>query len=219
MTVLSLRVIEEAALAIADPRFTRVTRPQWLTILNQSQRDMARKLRLVKHIATFDIETDDEYALPDDCVQVASMQWTDTPGDRNTWRWLREKFEDEFRADTDGSFSDGDPCEYLVLTDTFHLFPRPDQLILGGGKITYWGMPDEVTDESTQAITIRAVARDTLKERMVVHGLRAIDRFDKAEKHEQEWVASLTTDRDKFEDRSTDRRPRMRTSPTSFGER
>jgi len=219
MSVPALDVINDAALAIGDPAFTRLKRPQWLVILNQSQRDMARKLRLVRHTATFDIEDSDEYAMPDDCIQSVSFQWNDTPTNRETWRWLAEMFEDEFRAGTDGAFASGDPRKYLALTDTFRLYPRPDREIDGGGKITYWGMPDNVTDETTQAITIRDTARDTLKERMVIYGLRALDRFDKAREHEQEWIASLTTDREKFEDRSADRRPRLRPYPSSFGER
>lgn len=219
MSVQAIELVTDAAQAVGDPKFSRIFRPTWRAILNRASRDLSKKLKLVKHKAIFDIETDDEYALPDDCIQVVSFQWNDTPADPSSWRWLGEKFEDEFRAATEQTYPDGDPCEYIVFTDTFHLYPRPDAAIVGGGKITYWGHPDPVTDEGTQLITVRDTARDVLLDRMVILGERLMERFDKAAEYEKEWIASLTTDRDKLEDRSADRRARIRTGPFYHGER
>ena len=219
MSTSALAVINEAALSIGDPKFTRVTRNDWRDFLNRSCRDMARKLRLVKRKATFDIVAEQEYALPEDCVQVSRMEYNDTPVDKATWFEVREKFQDDFRDATDGSYASGRPDEYFADTDTFYLYPRPDVAVAAGGRITYWGMPDEVTDEAVQVLPIRDVLRDTLRERMEVYGLRRLERFDKAQKAEEEWLASLTTDRDRLEDRSADRRARLRTGVMSFGER
>jgi hypothetical protein len=219
VSVSALQVINEAALQIGDKDFSRVTRPDWRIILNNSCRDLARKLRLVRWTATFDIEDEDEYALPSDCIQVISMRWNATPDDKTTWWWLEEMFEDEWRSQTHGSHPTGDPRKYLALNDTFHLFPIPESDVVGGGKIVYWGLPDEVTDETTQPIPIMDMLRDTLRERMVIYGLRRLDRFDKADAHEREWQASLTSDRDRLEDRAVDRRSRLRTGPRNYGER
>lgn len=220
MSTSALSVINEAALAVGDPQFSRIARVEWRDLLNQSSRDLARKLRLVLWTATFDLAAaSDEYALPADCIQVKGMRWNDTPSDSTTWRKCDEWFEDEFNGATDGSFSEGDPAHYFVRVDTFHLYPRPGTAITGGGKIIYWGLPDDVTDEATQVIPIMDMLRDSLRERMVIHGLRRLDRFDKAAAHEQEWQASLTSDRDRLEDRSADRRSRIRTRPGNiFGQ-
>jgi hypothetical protein len=219
MSVQALAVVNDCARSLSDPQFQRVTRADWRAFMNEACRDLARKLRLVKWTATFDIENEGEYAMPEDCVQLVKVFYNPTPADRDTWRVLGEKFADEFYDATDGAYAEGDPCEYFADTDTFHLYPRPDTAITGGGKVTYWGMPDEVTDEGVQLMPLRDVLRDSLAQRMLVLALRHIERFDKADEYEKEWLASLTTDRDRLEDRSQDRRPRMRPGGISFGER
>ena len=222
MSTNSLTVINEAAALVGDPAFDRINRDAWRAILNHSARDIARKLRLVLKAATFDLVlNDDEYAMPDDCWQVKSMRVNETPTDTTTWWWLKEMFEDEFRNATQGQFSTATRAtRYFALTDTFHLYPRPDKAITGGGKIQYWGMPAEVTSEATQGIPLADIMRDTLRERMLVYALRRLEKFDAAAAQEQEWQASLTSDRDRIEDRSADRRSRIRTqSGNIFGQR
>lgn len=221
MSVSALVVINEAAELVGDPNFERITRSAWRVFMNQSARDIARKLNLVLKVATFDIVADDdEYAMPSDCWQVKSLQANETPTDKTTWWWLGEMFEDEFRAATNGQFPSGTrPIKYFARVDTFHLFYRPDTDILGGGKIRYWGMPDEVTSEGTQNIALADIMRDSLRDRMCTYGLRRLEKWDAASMHEKEWQTSLGSDRDKVEDRSADRRPRIRTRPFNSGMR
>lgn len=221
MSVNALLVINEAAALIGDPRFDRVTRDAWRTLMNQSARDIARKLRLVSKVATFDlVALDDEYAQPDDCWQVQSMQVNETPSDKTTWWWLKEMFEDEFRDVTGGQFPSATrPRRYFARVDTFHLFEMPDTFIAGGGKVRYWGMPADVTNESVEGIPLANIMRDSLRDRMCVYGLRRLEKWDAASQHEKEWEAALTSDRDRIEDRSSDRRPRLRMRSGGDGQR
>lgn len=212
MSVNALAVINEAAGAVGDPKFTRVTRDVWRTVLNQSARDMARKLNLVSWTSAADTEVNGEdYALPTDCLQVRSVRFYTNPADESTRVWLDEKFEDEYRAMTNRATAGGDPLFYFAQNDTLSLWPIPTTAVVSALRITYWGLPDEVTNENTQGIPVMDILRDTLRERMVIYGLRALKEFDTAAVHEQEWQASLTFDRARLEDRSADRRPRIRT--------
>lgn len=222
MSVSALTVINEAAALVGDPNFTRVNQPAWNVILNSSARDLMRKLRLQLWTVTFDLAAlDHEYALPSDCLQVKWVQVNETPSDQTQWREVKEFFEDEYRAATNGQYSSGTrPTRYFVLNDTFHLHPMPDTTILAGGKILYWGLPDDVTSPSTQGIPVMDILRDTLRERMLIYGWRRLKDFEAAAQAEKEWEASLTVDRDRLEDRSADRRPRVRTRPGNiFGQR
>ena len=222
MSINSLTVINEAASLVGDPAFGRISAEAWRIIQNHSARDIARKLRLVLQTVTFDIVAlGHEYALPSDCLQVKWVQFNETPSDQTTWWEVKEFFEAEFRAATNGQYSSNTrPTRYFVLNDTFHLHPMPDKTIVAAGKILYWGLPDDVTSPSVQPIPIMDILRDTLRERMLVYGLRRLEKYDAAANAEKEWEASLTVDRDRLEDRSADRRPRIRARMGNiFGQR
>lgn len=222
MSTNALSVINEAAVLIGDPLFSRITRSQWVALMNQSARDVAKKLRIVLKAATFDIVAGQhEYALPDDCWQVKSFQFNETPEDETTWWWLTEVFEDEYRKATNGMYpSSGRPTNYFVNLETFHLYQNPSESIVGGGKIRYWGMPSTVSNEAVDSIPLQDIMRDTLRDRMVTYALRILEKWDAASNHEREWNSSITIDRDRIEDRSADRRARIRTRPgNTFGQR
>lgn len=211
MSVNALAIINEAALACGDPRFSRIDRDEWKMILNQSCRDLSRKMRLTLHTATFDITAGDaEYAFPDDCIQIKSLRWSDNPLDPSLWRWVEELFEDEYRSLTNLAQSTGVPTGYHPQVDTYFMNPIPDATIVGGGKIQYWGMPDEVTNPETERIPVLDVLRDTLRERMVIYAMRRLEKWDAAQARELEWQATLVVDRDRIEDRSADRRSKLR---------
>lgn len=203
--------INEAAALVGDPAFTRITQPTWTVFLNTAARDLARKMRLIRRAATFDLVANDpEYALPSDCIQIIGMQYNLTPSDQTTWMKAKEMFEDEHQVATNGSYSAGNPTRYLPRPDTFMFYPMPDTTIAAGGKITYWGMPDEVTNISSQSIPVMDFLRDSLRDRMVTFALRRLEKWDAASMAEKEWEAALTVDRDRFEDRSADRRTALR---------
>jgi len=215
-----LAIINEAAASVGDPAFSRIARPLWRDFFNRSCRDAARKLKLVRWRATFDIVAgDDEYALPSDLRQVVKVEYNDTPSDPTTWWKVEEMMPDEFEEATNGAYPEGRPDRYIAFIDTLHLVSMPDTDVVGGGRITYWGMPDDITDEATQSLPLMDIMRDTIRERMEIYALRRLERFDKAQKAEEEWLASLTTDRSQLEDRTDDKRPRLRSGLTSFGER
>lgn len=214
-------VINEAAAHIGDPLFRRISADEWLSFQNQSSRDLCRKLRLKLWTSVFDtVLNESEYSLPDDCLQVKSLRYNATPSDPTTAYWLTEAFEDEYRSLTDRTVSVSQPLHYFVLTQTFFLSPIPDATVVGGGKIQYWGMPDNVTSPVSENIPVADFLRDTLRERMLIYGWRRLEKWDSAAAAESEWQASLATDRDRLEDRSADRRPRIRTRPGNiFGQR
>jgi len=215
-------VINECATIIGDPQQGRITPDAWKVFLNQSSRDIARKLRLVLWTVTFDIvKGDPQYALPSDCIQVKKVQFNETPSDQTTWWEVKEMFDDEFRRATNGNYSSTSRSRsYYIENDTFWFYPMPDADYVGGGKITYWGLPDEVTTPATQNIPLMDFMRDTLRERMTIYGLRRLEKWDASVKAEQEWEASLGADRSRIEDRSADRRSRVRTSMGNlFGQR
>jgi hypothetical protein len=210
-SVLCSAVADEAATLISDPDYRRVTRPDWLIFLNATARTMARRMNIIEVEAFFDITSEsDLYALPDDCKQMREIQVTQSPSDGATYYSLDEKFDDEFRARRQRSRQVGDPKIYLMRQGFFQLDPFPSADYTNGGKITYWAMPDDITDMTIQYVPFANVLRDTLREGMIVHALKKLEKFDAAAAREKEWDASLVLDRNTVEDRSADRRSKIR---------
>jgi hypothetical protein len=206
-------VVNEAAALIGDPAFSRITTEGWRVMLNESCRDVVVKLRLQMWRATFDLVANDpEYALPDDCIQVKRIEVNETPSDQTTWWDVGEWFEDEFRAATNGYYPlNTRPVRYTVWVDTYNLYMMPDTTIPGGGRITYWGLCDDVTDLGSQNIPVLDFMRDRVRDRMLIYGFRRLKQWDSAAAAEKEWEAALSADRARIEDRSADRRARLRT--------
>lgn len=216
--VLCSAVADECAVLAGDPDYRRVTRPDWLVFLNRTARTMARRMNIIEVEAFFDITADsDLYKLPDDCKQAREFQVTQTPSNANTFYSLDEKFDDEFRLRRQRNRNTGDPKVYLMRQGFFQLDPWPSADYEDGGKITYWAMPDPITDMTIQYVPFANVLRDTLAEGMVVHALKKLEKFDAAIAREKEWEASLVLDRDKMEDRSADRRSKVRPRSSSRG--
>lgn len=211
MSTSALAVVNEGAALVGDPGFSRITQEEWRVYLNTAARDLARKMRLVRWIVTYDLVLNGpEYALPPDCFQIIRMHYNLTPSNQTTWFKIDEIFQDEFDQTTNGNYASGLMQRYLALNDTFWLYPMPDKNVVAGGRIAYWGMPDEVTTLASGVIPVMDILRDSLRERMVIFALRRLEKFDAAQRHELEWEASLTSERDRLEDRSADRRPQIR---------
>jgi len=208
---------QAAALAIGDDAFSRVKKANWMSFANKRCRQMCMLMQLVKRRAYFDIYADQaDYAMPDGCVQMTRLQFTPTPADVSTFRELREKFEDEFRADTTNAYPTGDPAHYFADQGFFYLLPKPTATYALGGKIEYWGLPDTITTELDE-LPIPDTMFDLLVEGMVIDAQRKMEKIEEANIAERSWLESIDKTRYKLEDRSNDRRSNVRLGPMRRG--
>lgn len=217
MSYLISQASSEAAVTIGDDKFSRVTRDNWKQFINKRMRMMCIRMRLVKRRAYFSIEADNEvYSLPTNCVQMTRLQFNPTPSDRNVYRDLNEKFEDEFRSSTSNQYPTGDPTHYFADQGFFYLLPMPTTDVTLGGKIEYWGLPDGVTSQD-QTFSLPDSMYDILVQGIVIDALRKMEKFDQAQVAEGDWEATIDRTRNTLEDRSADRRSKVRVGAMQRG--
>jgi hypothetical protein len=220
MSFNSLLVINEAAEALRDPAFGTITQPRWLSIQNRVARIMARKMRLVEWTTVTGVTlAEPEYEYPSDSFQIISVRYNETPGDPTTWFKLGELFSDEFEARTQRNYSTGTPMRYYPATTSLFLHPMPDVTLASALKVRYWGLPDAVTNASTQDVQLSDTLRDLLLEGMIAYGFDDMKDYESGASAQQKWQAALTFDRDRFEDKSADRRSRLRPRASNYGAR
>lgn len=217
---MSFRVSDIAAdgsLVIGDDRYSRVTRDNWLTFVKKRSRLLCMRLNLVKRRAYFTITADDAlHTLPTNCVQMTRLQFTSTPSDVNTFGDLTEMFEDEFRASTSNCYPTGDPQRYFTDQGFFYLIPKPTTEVVLGGRIEYWGLPDTVSAQA-DFVPLPDTMQDILLQGCVVDAQRKMEKYPEADRLEAEWEANIDRLRNKVEDRSNDRRSKVRLSSQERG--
>lgn len=217
MSTLISDIASEASIIIGDDKFSRVTRGNWLVFANRRMRKLCMRLNIVKRRARFNIVANNEiYALPANCVQMTRLQFTDTPSDIGTFRDLRERFEDDFRDATSNQYPTGDPDRYFADQGFFYLLPMPTTSVALGGRIEYWGLPDAALAQE-DAISLPETMHDLLVEGIVIDAQRKMEKFDQAAVSEQEWENTISETRVKLEDRSSDRRSKVRVSAMQRG--
>lgn len=208
------QVIDDAAMAFGDPNKQRVETPHWLSIYNRANRELGEKLKIFRFIDEFDLlrldpdtgEMLQKYAYPDGMVVMNGIHVSETPSDRATYRWIGEIFEDEFRDRTSGLYPTATiPDSYYATSAWVYLVPAVTADIVDGACIDYFGLPQDVTDVSTN-MQAPGLARDYLLRRMVVHAMMATNRVAEANAELELWNADMTGLQDKLEDRSNDRR-------------
>lgn len=211
MSTMIQSIIDDAKLKVGDPGLHRVTPAKWLAFYNEAARTLATRLNLVRSIATFNIEAANEmYSMPDDSVQMTRLEINDTPSDPLVWRDLDEIFLDEFREAVTGQYPTSDrPDRYFADAGYFYLVGRPTTEILGGGRITYWGLPDDAT-AATESIPFANVVRDALALAMAVLANDDLEKPDIAAQMEERLERRLDELRPKLTDRSADRRSSIR---------
>lgn len=210
MSVFVKSIMDDAAITIGDPDYRRVTVNEMHKFYNRTARIVARRLKTIEYEAFFDLQANDLYKLPDDCIQVRKLFVTESPSDSESYYSLDEIFEDEFSGLTNRARPSGSPRCYYVRQGYFHVYPKPSAVVLNGGKMIYWGMPPTSYNYTTDVIPFSDLVQDTLTEGVVVYALKRMSRLDEAAAREREWYESMNIDRNVMEDRSGDKRPSLR---------
>lgn len=206
-TTKAIAIINECAIRFGDRAFNSVDRDKWLSFMNERARGLATRLRLVKRRALFSIEADNElYTFPDNMVVMTRMEFTPTPNDRTTFRDLREMFEEEWRGATTNTYPTGDPTRYYADQGFFYLYPLPAASYTRGGRLTYWGLPNEVVNYDIDLQPFADSMKNALVEGMLSDAYDAIEKYDVAAKQEAKFEKIVAQAQLNLEDRSEDRR-------------
>lgn len=206
-TTKAIAIINDGATRIGDAAFNAVSRDKWLQFFNARARHLATRLRLVKRRALFSIEADNElYTFPDNMVVMTRLEFTTTPSDRRTFRDLKELFEEEWREATSSCYPTGDPTRYFADQGFFYLWPMPSASYTRGGRLTYWGLPNEIVLPDSEAQPFADSMRNLLLEGMLADAYDVLEKYDKAQAQEAKFEALTAQTRLNLEDRSDDRR-------------
>lgn len=213
-------LINDAAQAIGDPNKQRVQSAQWLSIYNRSNRAICEEVNLLRKLDKFKIVAGQtRYDYPQSMVQLNGIQVSDTPTDEPSFRWLGEIFEDEFREATQGRYpTESLPSRYFATSSWFHLIGAAEVDIVDGGRTDYFGLPDEITDLSTNPVLqVDDLARDYIMEHMIALSMQARNRWAEAELALTAWQKRAEGLQDKLADRSDDRRSTLSPRRNRFG--
>ena len=218
MSVQASTIIASAAINVGDPNYTTITKSEWLDWFNQISRTLATRMRLVKKLGVFTIQADNElYSMPDDCVQMTRVQYNPTPSNVRVYRDLKEYFEDEFRTYTDWNYPTGEPRHYFADQGFFYLLPRPTTLVASGGRVEYWGLPDAVGNLASDPIPFQDRMADCLLLGLEPFAYRRLEKVEMADRSEQKWERLIAQTESKLQDRSDDRRTRVRPASQTRG--
>lgn len=205
MSTLAIMAIEDAALLIGDPDKQTVSESAWLPLLNMAERELSRRLRIIKRIATFKIAANLEvYTLPDDCVQMTKLEYSPTPTLRSSWRPLREMSEPVYRALTNQTYPTGEPWRYFPEQGYFYLDTIPTTTVVGGGKITYWGLSDQIALPNTEYLGVRDALRDLVVQGMVALAKSKLLRLDEGDRAVAAWHEAIDSTRSRIQDPADD---------------
>lgn len=220
MSLLFDYVIRDAAVKLGDPNYSRVTSDDWLLFGNMACRRLSQRLRIVKYLASFDVEADNEmYSLPSDSVQMTRLQYSPTPTDENTFRDVNELPLDLYRAEVNGGYPTGEPVSYCPDAGFLRVTPRPTVTLAMGFRIEYWGLAEAVTLPSSQNFPFQDVMRDLVVDGMMPHALRKLEKVAEADRADAAFEAGIVALEAKVQDRSDDRRTRLRPSRSAaFGQ-
>lgn len=207
MATLVSYLIDDAAQAIGDPNKQRIKTPQWLSIYNQAARQLCQKANVLQFRGIFTLSPVGAYLYPPEMTVMTSLEVTDSPNDDESFRFLDEIFEDQFRGRVSARYPTASlPDSYFAAANWVYLVGRPETSITGGGRITYYGLPDRVTDAVAGVVQTDDFTQDYLIRRMVIGAMEARNRIVEARAALELWEKDVVTLQDKFGDRSQDRR-------------
>jgi len=218
MSTLVSYLIDDAAAEVGDPNKTRIALPQWLSIYNRANRELCTKANILPFSDSFDLRPLDpdtgrpqqRYAYPEQMTVLKSIEVSETPDDDNSFRYLNEMFEDEFRERTASSYPTNTlPDSYFADAAWFFLVPIVTATIEEGGWITYYGLPDRIDNVAGAIMQVDDFAQDYLLRRMIIVGLSARNRHAEAATQLAIWDKDMEGLQDKLNDRSQDRRPSL----------
>ena len=208
MSVLALDMRADAALRIGDPNMTRVKPEQWTLFYNDSCRQLCEKCDVLQFRATFDLTTEQVYPYPEEMTVLTRLEVNlDPTGTPLSWVPLDEKREDEFRAQTRGLYPTATvPDSYLAEQNWFWLLPAPEASIVGGGRVSYFGLPARVPDiVDTTLFELPEICQDYVISRMVIFAKAARNRLVEAAADLQAWKDDTEGLGDRMLDRAKDR--------------
>jgi len=197
-------LIDDAALAIGDPNKGRVSPTHWLSFYNRATRELCQKANVLKYEGEFNLEARAEYRYPAEMTCFKGVEVTLTADDDDSWFFLKEMFEDEFREYTDRTYPiDALPSHYFAEANGFFLIPRPQATLSNCGLMHYFGLPDRVSDP-----TVNMQTDDTTQDLITrrIFGMRARNRLVEAAAEYATWKDDVESLMDKLDDRSQDRR-------------
>ena len=213
MSTFVASLIDEAALRLGDPRFTRVSRADWLQFFNEAQLDAATELRILEDDFFFTIQAGAaRYTYPQNMIQMSKLSFTETPADGRSYRDLQEMFRDEHRsAATSGMYPQGSVWGYYARAAFFELVGEPSTEVIDGGLLTMWYTPTWIDVETAgDVMELPDMMRNLIRDWMLEKGLTKIGRVVEAQRMELRREMKLTGFRSKIEDRSDDRRAALR---------
>lgn len=215
MAILMSWLVDTAAQAIGDEFKTRVKPAHWARICTLAISDVCSLYNLVEYEDEFDLPKDGLVTYPDQAVLVTELRVSATPSDDKSFVKLDQMWEDEWN-DEFGKLSpqvSDVPKRYFADKGLIRLDALLDANVADGGRIMYYGVPDEVTDPATYYLPAPDFMRSFVLERMQVYALRFDERD--AEAADVDRMNKLREDemRTKIDQRTLDRREQIR--PTS----
>jgi hypothetical protein len=207
-------IIDSAAVEFGDQNKAKITNTQWLLFYNEAREQMTRDYHILEQDATHDITAnEDRIAYPDDCNQMIRWRYNPTPADPEAWRESEEAFEDEFRSIVALNLPRGDTgFKYWARPQFFHITPQPTVTVPGGGLLTYWKMADRVEagNELTTEFDLPLTLRRLVTRLMIIFAKETIHRYEEADRDRRNWQIDMENAYGRIEDRSDDKRPRLR---------
>jgi len=207
-------IISAALYEIGDPNGKSTKRPAMLGFYNRAQRKLARGLRCLETDYYFNLQANEpRYYYPDDNIQISGIRISQVaqPSSLGDYYWLRERFRDEWRNATDGYRPSSQVWGYHARANWFELLDAPVADVDDGGIVTTWHLPQEVvTETSATLMELPDSMRDAVQEGMQI--LARLTGRERAAAMDdwKRWVDEIEAEREKFEDRSDDRRSSIR---------
>lgn len=199
-------LITEAAFEIGDSNRTRID-TEWMTIYNKSQREACEKFTILEREYVQGLETTDRYAFPDGMTKLRTIRSSYSPTDPNTFYDLREMTDDEFRDATRRRYSIMQaPSHYFPRRDMFHVWPQPAGALDNALICVCYSLPDPIATIAGTLMEVPDVCQSLITERMVIEGLKALDRYEAARDRYEAWLRQGAETEDEIEDRTLDRR-------------
>ncbi|MFN0131271.1 MAG: hypothetical protein ACKVW3_01870 [Phycisphaerales bacterium] len=224
-------VIDEAAARMGDPRFTLVSRTDWITIYNQCAEKMTREWGIIEQQATASLQqNEDTYLYPDNdnpddptspgiLTQLLQVDYNETPSDPLTWTEAGELFTDEFNFRTSGQYPTGDGrFEFWARANGIQITPVPTTTVVGGLRMRYYRLQRRVVSLTAEPVMeMPGMYRTLLVDLMVIRAKVTKERVFQYTREIQMWENDMEQIAPKIERRSNVRRRQLRPSQRSGG--
>jgi hypothetical protein len=217
-------LLSQVALRLGDPRMSRTSQTDLLAFYNEALEEITLGWKVLEEDATCGtLVGERRYLYPEECIQLRRVRYNGTPTDDSTGWDLGEDFWEEHKARTNYSIEDGEPRHYCVRASFFEVRPTPDTAVADGLFVSYWklGTPVIIADVlgGTALVELPAAFRKYLREYTTIFAKEASGRYQESSGDRAALAESLDRVAGRLEDKSDDRRSRLRTvSPAArFG--